>query len=151
FVLRDATTYSWRHFLALYSLAVLMGLYVFYPGDMSSLAFLSAALFFLLREELAIALALMLVTGLFRETSFHVVYFVAVWAVCSQTRSWQSRAACVTVFAVAFVVEYKLIRHFFPGPVAAGGGIILDPRKIFLDKGFLSLTTICSLGLAALF
>jgi hypothetical protein len=35
--------------------------------------------------------------------------------------------------------------------VSSAGGIILDPRVLFLDKGLLSLTTICSLGLAALF
>jgi hypothetical protein len=44
-----------------------------------------------------------------------------------------------------------LIRHWFPGPISASGGIILDPRVLFLDRGLLSLTTLCSLGLAALF
>jgi hypothetical protein len=50
-----------------------------------------------------------------------------------------------------FVAEYVAVRHFFPGPVSSAGGLILDPRRLFLDKGLLSLTTICSVGLAALF
>jgi hypothetical protein len=147
-VLRDSATFSWRYFFAAYSFAVLIGLYVFYPGDLSSLAFLSISLFFLLRERLGLALVFMLITGLFRETSFHVVFFVVMWARFSPSRG---KVTWLGVFVGAFLVEYVLVRHFFPGPVASAGRIILDPRKIFLDRGSLSLTTVCSVGLATLF
>lgn len=150
-VLAGSAAFSWRYFLALYSFAVLMGLYVFYPGDMSSLAFLSFSLYFLLHERLALAILFMLITGLFRESSFHVVVFAGVWGISTPSRPATAKAMWVGVFMVAFALEYTLVRHFFPGPIASAGGIIFDPRRIFFDSGFSSLTTVCSLGLAALF
>jgi hypothetical protein len=150
-VLRDSATFAWRYFFALYSFAVLVGLYVFYPGDLSSLAFLSISLFCLLRERLALALVFMLITGLFRETSLHVVFFVVIWAMFSPSRPAMGKAAWLALFAGSFLAQYVLVRHFFPGPVASAGGVIFDPRKLFFDRGFLSLTTVCSLGLATLF
>ncbi len=139
---------SWRYFLVLYGAMVVIGQYVFYPADMPSLALLSIALFLLLEERLVYALLLMLGVGLFRETSLHMVWFVAVWAICVPLRA---RWAWVGVFGLAFVAEYVLVRKLFPGPVSSAGAVILDPRAIFLDRGMLSLTTICSLGLAAVF
>jgi hypothetical protein len=151
FVLRDGTRMAWRYFLVPYALVVLMGLYVFYPGDMPSFACLSLALWALLDERRVAALLLMLVTGLFRESAFHMVWLVAAWAACASSRSLQERLVWPGLFALAFVLEYVAIRHFFPGPVSSAGGVILDPRRLFLDKGLLSLTTLCSLGLASLF
>ena len=151
FVVQDSTRMAWRYFLVPYALAVLMGLYVFYPGDMPSFAFLSLALWALLDERMIAALLLMLVTGLFRESAFHMVWLVAAWAWCARSRSLREKLAWPGLFALAFVLEYVAIRHFFPGPVSSAGAIILDPRRLFLDKGLLSLTTLCSLGLASLF
>jgi hypothetical protein len=151
FVLRDGTLFAWRHFLVPYSLMVLMGLYVFYPGDMPALATLSMALYFLLRERRAAALFLMLVTGLFRESAFHIVALVGMWALTDRSQSLGNRVSWVAVFALAFVVEYVAVRRYFPGPVSAAGGVILDPGEVFFGRGMLSFTTICSLGLAALF
>lgn len=151
FVFEEGTCMDWRYFFAPYVLAVLMGLYVFYPGDMPSFACLSLALWALLRERLVVALLLTLVTGLFRESAFHMVWLVAAWAWCASARPLRERVVWPGIFAVAFVLEYVAIRHFFPGPVSSAGGIILDPRRLFLDKGLLSLTTLCSLGLASLF
>lgn len=151
FALADRAHLEWRYFIATFGLAAVIGLYVFYPADMPSLALLSVALFFLLKERLLPALVLMLITGMFRETSFHMVWFVAVWAWCDRSSGARERLGWVAGFALAFVVEYLAIRHFFPGPVSSAGGIIIDPRILFLDKGLLSLTTICSVGLAALF
>jgi hypothetical protein len=151
FALRDSSTLQWRYFVALYALMVVIGQYVFYPADMPALAFLSMALFFLLRERLGITFVLMLVTGLYRETSFHVVWLVASWAWCSQSRPPRVRLAWVGAFALGFVCGYWLVRRFFPGPVTAAQGVILDPRVLFLDKSMLSLTNLCSVGLAVLF
>ena len=142
---------SWRYFLVLYGAMVVIGQYVFYPADMPSLALLSIALYCLLQERLVYALLLMLGVGLFRETSLHMVWFVALWAICLPVRRRGSRWVWVGVFALAFVAEYVLVRRLFPGPVSSAGAVILDPRAIFLDRGMLSLTTICSLGLAAVF
>jgi hypothetical protein len=151
FALRGAAGLAWRYFLAPYALAVVMGLYVFYPGDMPSFACLSLALWALLEERLVAALLLMLLTGLFRESAFHMVWLVAAWAWCARSQPLRARLVWPGIFALAFALEYVAIRHFFPGPLASGGGIILDPRRLFLDKGLLSLTTLCSLGLASLF
>jgi hypothetical protein len=151
FVLKEGAGVAWRYFLALYGLAVLMGLYVFYPGDMPSFACLSLALWALLNEQMLAALALLLVTGLFRESAFHMVWLVGAWAWSASQRPLRARLAWPGVFALAFVLEYVAIHRFFPGPVASGGGISLDPHRLFLDKGLLSLTTLCSLGLASLF
>jgi hypothetical protein len=150
-VLKQDSDFLWRRFLAPYALMVLIGLYVFYPADMPSLACLSMALFFLLQEQLALALLFTLLTGLFRETSFHMVWLVGLWALCSHQIPLRNRAIWVGLFAGLFVIEYVAVRHFFPGPVSSGGGLILDPRTLFLDRGLLSLTTLCSVGLAALY
>jgi hypothetical protein len=150
-VLHRNAFYDWRAFLIPYAVAVLMGLYVFYPGDMPSLAFLSIGFFFMLQERLAVALGLMLIVGLFRETSFHFVWFVAAWGLCTRSVTRLTRASWFLTFVVAFVVEYKVVRVYFPGPISSSGGLILDPQEIFLGKGILSLTTLCSLSLAAVF
>ena len=151
-VLRHPAAFAWREFLVPYGLVVIIGLYTFYPGDMSSLAFLSIGLYLLLRERLAWALVAMLLTGLFRESAFHVVAWVAVWSLAAHSSSLPKRLAWVAVYAVAFVTEYVLVRHYFPGPVSsAPGGFILTPAAALLGPGLLSLTTLCSLSLAALF
>jgi hypothetical protein len=151
FAMTKGAGLAWRYFMVPYALAVVMGLYVFYPADMPSLALLSLALLLLLQERLAGALLLTVLTGLFRETSLHVVVFVAVWAWCSRARPALHRAVWLVVFAGAFLFEYVGVRHFFPGPVSSAGAIRLEPRALFLGAGLLSLTTICSLTLAALF
>jgi hypothetical protein len=142
---------GWRAFLAPYAFAVIISLYIFNPCDMPSLAFLGIGLYFLLQERLAMALAFMLIVGLFRETSFHLVWFVAVWMLCARSLPLFRRLAWLALFAAAFAVEYLLIRRYFPGPLSSTGGITLDPRILFFDKGMVSLTTLCSLTLAALF
>jgi hypothetical protein len=149
--LRPWQPLSWRYFLVPYLVAVLIGQYVFYPSDMPAFAFLSVALYSILQQRLLAALAFTLVTGLFRETSLHAVFFVFVWALCSQAYSARKRIAWVACFAAAFVLQYIATRHYFPGPVSAAGGLILNPRRLFLERGMLSLTTIFSLGLALIF
>lgn len=149
--LQTRSRFAWRSFIAWYGLMVVVGLYVFYPADMPSLAFLSMSLFFVLEERLSIALVLMLMTGVFRETSFHVVWLIAVWAWCSRSATWPARWSWVIAFGLAFAAEYVGVRRLFPGPISSAGGLILDPRILFLDRGLLSLTTVCSLGLAVLF
>jgi hypothetical protein len=151
FALRDPGNFAWRYFLALYAFMVLVGQYVFYPADMPALAFLSMAVFCLLHERLAATCLLMLITGLYRETSFHVVWLVASWAWCSRSSPWQIRLGWLSAFALGFGAEYVLVRHFFPGPVSSVGAVVLDPRTLFLNESMLSLTNLCSVGLAVLF
>lgn len=151
FALRNGSWLAWREFLVPYGLAVFVGLYVFYPGDMPALACLSMGLFFVLERRWLPALLSMLLTGLFRESAFHMVAFVALWAWCDRAPPLPRRLAWLGSFALAFMIEYVVVRHFFPGPLSASGGISLDPRYVFLGSGMLSLTTLCSLSLAALF
>jgi hypothetical protein len=146
---RNSPGVDWRYFLVPYGLATLIGLYVFYPGDMPSLACISLALWLLLEERMLPALLWTLVAGLFRESAFHMVWLVAAWAWCASSRPLGKRLAWLSAFALAFALEYVAVRRFFPGPVSASGGITLDPRTL-LD-GLLSITVICSLGLAILF
>lgn len=150
-VLRGGTELNWRYFMAAYAAMVLMSLYVFYPYDMPALALISVALYFMFRGNMALTLIFMLLTGLFRESSFHVVTWVALWAVIDRTRPLRDRMVWFAVFAAAFVLEYTGLRHFYPGPMTGDGLIVWDPQTIFLGRGMLSLTSICSLGLEAVF
>jgi len=150
-VLTAERQFDWRYFLVAYGLAAAIGLYIFYPADAPSLAFLSVALFCLLNGHLTAALILTLITGLFRESAFHMVWLVALWSWCDSSRPVQQRLGWLAAFACAFVTEYGVVRYFFPGPVSSAGGVILDPLRLFLDKGLVSLTTVCSVGLAALY
>jgi len=150
-VLRGALGLNWRYFMAAYAAMVVMSLYVFYPYDMPALALISVTMYFLLKEDMTLTLVFMLLTGLFRETSFHVVTWVGLWMILARTRPLRERVLWFLAFAAAFVLEYKAIRHFLPGPVTGGGHIVFDPRAIFLGRGMLSLTATCSLGLEAVF
>jgi hypothetical protein len=149
--LRGGMGLNWRFFMAAYAAMVVMSLYVFYPYDMPALALISLALYFLLKGNMELTLVFMLVTGLFRETSFHVVIWVGLWMIIARTRPLRDRILWFAAFAAAFVLEYKSLRHFYPGPMAGGGNMLFDPRAIFLGPGMLSLTSICSLGLQAVF
>jgi hypothetical protein len=150
-VLRGGFGLNWRYFMAAYAAMVLMSLYVFYPYDMPALALISVALYLLLKGDMGLTLVFMLLTGLFRETSFHVVTWVGLWMIIDRTRPLRERMLWFVAFAAAFVLEYKSLRHFYPGPVTGEGHILIDPRAIFLAPGMLSLTAICSLGLQAVF
>lgn len=150
-VLRGTLLLNWRYFMAAYSAMVVMSLYLFYPYDMPALALISITMYCLLRERLALTLLFMLLTGLFRETSFHVVTWVGLWMLIDRCHSPRQRVTWFAAFAAAFVLEYEGLRHFFPGPITGGGHILFDPRAIFLGRGMLSLTAICSLGLEAVF
>jgi hypothetical protein len=150
FAVWERNRLAWRYFAFLYAFMVLVGMYVFYPADMPALAFLSMALYFLLTQRFWPALLLMLVLGLFRETSFHIVWLVAVWAWCERGRSLRERLIWLGVFAAVFAAEYLAIRQLFPGPISSRGGVDLDPR-LLLDSGSTSLTILGSVGLAVLF
>jgi hypothetical protein len=150
-VLRGGTGLNWRYFMAAYAAMVLMSLYVFYPYDMPALALISVSLYFLLKGDMGLTLGFMLLTGLFRETSFHVVTWVGLWMIIDRKHPLRTRVLWFAAFAAAFVLEYKLLRHFYPGPVTGEGHILFDPRAIFLGRGMLSLTATCSLGLEAVF
>ncbi len=148
------TLVDWRTFFCLFAFMSLIGQYVYYPGDMTSSAFLSLSLYFVLQTNFILAAMLMAVTGLFRESAFHVVYFVLIWSVCDRRPSLANRAAIVLGFAALFVVEYKLVRVFYPGPisvVAGQYGIETSVTRIFFEKGLWSLTTVATLALHVLF
>jgi hypothetical protein len=141
---------DWRTFFCLFSFVTLIGQYVYYPGDMTSLAFLSLSLFFILREKFVWAAVFMGVTGLFRESAFHVVYFMLIWSICDRRTELAKRAAIVLGFAVLFFLEYRLIRVFYPGPISAVSnqyGMETSIAAIFFEKGLWSLTTVATIAL----
>jgi len=108
-------------------------------------------MYFLLKADMVLTLIFMLLTGLFRETSFHVVTWVGLWMLLDRERSLLERVCWFGAFAVAFLVEYKGLRQFYPGPVTGDGHLLFNPRDIFLGRGTMSLTAICSVGLEAVF
>ncbi len=144
--------YQWRGFLAGYLLLFVGGMYVFYPYDAPSLAFLSLGLAFLLEGRLAAAWLCMLLTGLFRESAFHLVVFVGIWALVTQTLPVKLRLGWTLLFGLGFILEYKLVRVFFPGAVmaSADGRLHWNLREALTGSGLLSLTTLVTLSLAAL-
>ena len=143
---------DWRVFLAAYVIMFMSGMYVFYPCDAPALAMLSLGLAALLVQNLPVTLVFLLLTGLFRESAFHFVVLGAVWALTSRAKPLPHRILWLAAFTVAFAVEYKLIRHFYPGPLnppGLSGGI--SAEDILFGHGMWSLTTIVSLGMALLF
>jgi hypothetical protein len=146
---------DWRAFLCGYGPMTIAGLYVFYPGDSPSLAFLSIGIAALLCNRLGVALVCMLITGLFRESSFHFVILVFFWSLSQHERPMRVRAGWTIAFAVFFVIEFEIVRHYFPGPIKGAGFmlqiLLRDPLSIFTGGGFWSLTTIVTLAFGMLF
>jgi hypothetical protein len=126
------------------------GLYVFYPYDAPSIAFISLSLSFIFRKELIYAFFCFIIAGLFRESSFHILIFVGVWAFVDKSYPYKTRFAWVALFFLIFVLQYKVIRYFYPGPITSVGNIIFDLNQLIFGKGFWSLTTIITLSLAFL-
>jgi hypothetical protein len=140
------TRYQWKTYAALYCSYCVISLYVFYPSDMPSIALLSVAAFLILEEQLGAALIAMLLTGIFRESSFHVVWFAFAWAICNREVPVVRRVTWAVVYGAAFVIEYSVIRMLYP----AHGSFTLDPYQIFFGRGLWSLTCIVTLAIVAI-
>ncbi len=141
---------NWKVFFVLYSFVCLVGMYVYYPADMPSVALISLCLYFMQDQRFGLTLGAMIIAGLFRESAFHVVVLVCVWAVCQSERRLLERIGFIFLFAAVFFVEYKVIRLFFPGRLSdAGGafGIDFSISNILFAKGLWSLT---SMGVLAI-
>mgnify|MGYP003386775929 CR=1 FL=1 len=142
-----------RIYLAGLSVMVMSGLYVYYPCDAPSLAWLALGTTFLLSERLMLALACLLITGLFRESAFHLVVMTGLWALCARHQTLAKRVAWPLAFGALFAVEYKLIRHWYPGAVKDMGhyaGLLSAEglSDLVLGGGLWSLTTLLTLPLA---
>jgi hypothetical protein len=146
---------NWQVYLPALAVMFLAGQYIFYPCDAPSLAWLLLSLTFLLQEKLLAALVCMLITGLFRESAFHLVCMVGVWAFVASHQTMAKRLLWPVLFAVAFVVEYKAIRIWYPGDVRGmafyQAMLLVHPEQIIFGNGFWSLTTLMTLPLAAMF
>ena len=148
-VLIGRTRYNWRIYMALYCSYCTISLYVFYPFDMPSFALLSIAMFFVIEERLGAALIVMLVAGLVRESSLHIVWLVLCWAICRRYVSVSRRSMWVCIFAGAFTIEYLIIRSIFTsqGRLTSGGFFVLNPHELFFGRGLWSLTCIVVLAI----
>ena len=73
----------------------------------------------------------MLLTGVFRESSLHVVWFAFAWAICKHDVPAPRRLTWASVYFVVFVVEYFTIRMAYPGH----GSITLNPYQILFGRG----------------
>lgn len=141
-------------YLASLSVMVISGLYVYYPCDAPSLAWLALGTTCLLSERLMLALACLLITGLFRESAFHLMVMSAMWALCAKHQTLAKRITWPLVFGALFVIEYKVIRAWYPGAVKNVGDYasLLTTeglRSLLLGGGLWSLTTLLTLPLAA--
>ncbi len=145
----------WQVYLPAFAVMFMAGLYVFYPCDAPSLAWLTLALVFILREQLHWAFLCMLITGLFRESAFHLVALVGMWALVARHQPLGRRAMWVALFAIAFVVEYKLIRVWYPGEVRGldfyRTYLLERPGELIFGGGLWSLTTLMTLPLAVMY
>jgi hypothetical protein len=141
----QTTRYCWKTYAALYCTYCTLSLYVFYPYDMPSIALLSIAAFLVLEDRISEAIFVMLLTGLFRESSLHAVWLVVAWSLCNSSVPRSRRAASAVVCIVAFAAEYAAIRITFP----SHGQWQLNVHEIFLGRGLWSLT--CIVTLAAVF
>ena len=145
---------SWHVYLPVFGLMFMAGQYVYYPCDAPSIALLAVSMALLLREQMLASLGFMLLTGFFRESSFHMVVMVGIWAMVARHQSLQRRAWWLLAFALCFVLEYKLIRVYFPGDPRGLGWysqVLADPAGLLLGGGLWSLTTLMTLPLALLF
>jgi hypothetical protein len=145
---------NWQAYLPVFGLMFMAGQYVYYPCDAPSIALLAVSLALLLREQMLGALVFMLLTGLFRESSFHMVIMVGTWAWVANHQTRARRALWLLAFALCFVLEYKLIRVFFPGDPRGVGWysqVLSEPARLLFGGGLWSLTTLMTLPLALLF
>lgn len=145
-VLLLRTRYHWQTYTTLYGIYCVLGLYVFYPYDMPSIALISIAAFLILEEHLALALVIMVLTGIFRESSLHIVCFAVIWAICSQRLPRNRRALWALVYGAVFFLEYRLIRYFYQ----ARTDLNSDVHEIFFGRGLWSFTCIVTLSLVAI-
>lgn len=146
---------DWQVYLPAFAVMFMSGLYVYYPCDAPSLAWLTLSLVFLLREQLPAAFLCMLVTGLFRESAFHLVGMVTFWALVARHQPIGKRLFWVVLFAVTFMAEYKLVRLWFPGEDRGADfyRVVLLERtsELLFGGGLWSLTTLMTLPLAVLY
>jgi len=146
---------DWRVYLPTLALMFFAGLYVYYPCDAPALACLTLSIVFILKERMYWALLGMIVTGLFRESSFHVVSSIAIWAWCARHHNLKTRLLWLLIFILTFIFEYKMTRVFYPG-VERGlefyqMRLIENWDKILLGKGLISLTSLMSIPLALIY
>lgn len=143
-------TYNTIIFMTLYAFVCAMSLYTFTPYDIACASLLSLGLWFLLNGQLLLCLTAMIVAGPVRESSLHIVFFVALAALLTPGRL-PVKFGWVAVFGLFYSVEYIVIRHFFPAPVSSEAWSLETVKDIFLGPGVVSLTSIFSVGLAILF
>jgi hypothetical protein len=145
-VLMCSTRYSWRIYASLYCSYSVLSLYVFYPYDMPSIALISVAAFLILEEHLGSALFVMILTGIFRESSLHIVSFALAWAICKREVPIERRVSWAAAYVLTFVAEYSTIHRFYPGH----GSLIFNLHDIVFGRGLWSFTCIVTLAIVAI-
>ncbi|MDR3088525.1 MAG: hypothetical protein LBU39_01735 [Desulfobulbaceae bacterium] len=143
------TMLNWRVFLVGYAALFVSGMYIFYPCDAPSLALFSIGVFSLLRNRMPEVFTAMALMMLFRESAFHLVVLAAMWSATCRVENPARRLAWIFILASFFVIEYKLIRFWFPGPLTGTGQLLLS-REIFTGGALLSPTSLVTLPLVAL-
>lgn len=112
-LLHRAGRWDWKTFYAGYLALACLSFYVYMPYDLTSLAFISPALYLLLEKKSRFGvLALLLVGGLFRESVLHVAWFaVATLAIPSLSVGLGWAATYVAAFAAEWWVLRRVIWH----------------------------------------
>lgn len=144
--------FDWKYFIVFYAVMFFGGLYVFYPCDAPALAGVSWAFYFLFQRKYLYVLAALLITGLFRESAFHIVVLAGIFMLTEKPRFQTEAIAWMALLSLAFLLEYIIVRKYYPGPISVNATTnSIDFREMFFGKGLWSLTSSVTLLLLALF
>jgi hypothetical protein len=105
--------WNWRVFFAAFLFMSLLSFYCYKPHDMPSIGLLSLGLWLLLCRRPAAALVVLLLTGMIRESALHLVWFALSLLIIP---AFSPGIIWVIVYFIAFMVQWAVIRHFFPVP-----------------------------------
>ncbi len=143
---RQAQRWSWRTFALFYLPVAFLSLQVYKPYDLTSTAVIAFALLALFSDRFALAFGLMIVAGLFRETSLHVVWFALCFA---WLRGGRRRLSWTAAMGLVWAAELTTIRHAFGVQTHVGLALALPP-DFFNPSLWLSvLATLIATGYAA--
>ena len=99
--------WDWRIFYTGLLIVSFFALYQFNPSDFPSLVCVSMGLVFLLNKQRVLAMAALLVCGLFRESNIHIAWFAVSMLIIPQLNVGIGWAAA---YVVAFFAEWWVIR-----------------------------------------
>jgi hypothetical protein len=140
--------WNWGVFTVCYLALAFFSLQIYKPYDLTSNAFVALALLALFADQFLLAAALMIVGGLFRESTMHIVWFAGALAFL---RGDRKRLALAAAMGVVWFVEFKLIRNHFGStadiPMASGSDL-RNPSLLLSVAAALLFAAVAAIDLA---